>query len=730
MKALCGMLCASLAVLCSVSTPVLGDGPDVAAGAPLRARPQEEMLRSMGLSAGQLVPVAVASAVPGSPSLTIGLELGTQAAPRMAVFDVDPYPLRAPGFRVMASGADGELREVSAPAPSSFHGRDRATGDELWASVIDGKVRGVVYAAGASEPSVYIQPLADWPAAVGEPGQHVVYSPHDVLPTGAECGLDHCPGCLLPNAASGLGVRGPGCKYVELIAEADYPFYQANLNAVGATVQDIETIMLGVNAIYRNQAGWSAPVRFALKQVTVWTTYAADPYSAYPLLEASSSDMLVTEANRWAGIASPARDIIHLFTGRDLDSTTVGLAYTPGMCSVGFNASLVQSRFSTVLAARYQDSAHELGHNFGMVHDAAPGYIMNPSIDSSNPASTFSPTSVAAYNSYIGGFSCLTNSYPDVLPDGATTLPNTPVTIDVLANDGQGVICTAAISGFTLPTSTTALGGSATVSVGTGPGGRNQVLYTPPAGASGIDDSFQYTAGGVTTTVSVTVIAPRAPDSPPYAVMSGLSATYYNLTINGGTQVGVSATMPNFTLWPISGTGISSQLNYPPTTGAAVGSGRNFGVGADFAGYIQVPTMGYYQFWLVSDDLSRLFVGNQLVVDNLSVQTTGEATGIIALAPGRHHINVDYTQYAGNSTLVLSWAVPGQARVTMPASAFWHAAGMCHADYNGTGGVAVQDIFDFLNDWFAGVPRADFNGVDGLTVQDIFDFLNVWFGPC
>jgi hypothetical protein len=44
--------------------------------------------------------------------------------------------------------------------------------------------------------------------------------------------------------------------------------------------------------------------------------------------------------------------------------------------------------------------------------------------------------------------------------------------------------------------------------------------------------------------------------------------------------------------------------------------------------------------------------------------------------------------------------------------------------------VSVQDIFDFLNDWFAGLPRADFNGVNGLTVQDVFDFLNTWFGPC
>ncbi len=53
----------------------------------------------------------------------------------------------------------------------------------------------------------------------------------------------------------------------------------------------------------------------------------------------------------------------------------------------------------------------------------------------------------------------------------------------------------------------------------------------------------------------------------------------------------------------------------------------------------------------------------------------------------------------------------------------------CAADFNSDGTLAVQDIFDFLNAWFAGSPAGDFNG-GGLTVGDIFDFLNSWFGGC
>jgi subtilisin-like proprotein convertase family protein len=58
----------------------------------------------------------------------------------------------------------------------------------------------------------------------------------------------------------------------------------------------------------------------------------------------------------------------------------------------------------------------------------------------------------------------------------------------------------------------------------------------------------------------------------------------------------------------------------------------------------------------------------------------------------------------------------------------------CHADYNKVNGLTVQDVFDFLNDWFGGSPfaRVGSDGSPGpLTVQNIFDFLNNWFaGGC
>ncbi len=84
--------------------------------------------------------------------------------------------------------------------------------------------------------------------------------------------------------------------------------------------------------------------------------------------------------------------------------------------------------------------------------------------------------------------------------------------------------------------------------------------------------------------------------------------------------------------------------------------------------------------------------------------------------------------------------VVGQtAGASFPTGATCNSTGVtntpcCYADYNKAGGVTVNDIFDFLNDWFAGSPYANTggNGSGGvLAVQNIFDFLNAWFaGGC
>jgi hypothetical protein len=54
----------------------------------------------------------------------------------------------------------------------------------------------------------------------------------------------------------------------------------------------------------------------------------------------------------------------------------------------------------------------------------------------------------------------------------------------------------------------------------------------------------------------------------------------------------------------------------------------------------------------------------------------------------------------------------------------------CAADFNGSGGLSVQDLFEFLAAYFAGEPDADIDGSGSVTVQDVFSFLAAYFAGC
>lgn len=55
---------------------------------------------------------------------------------------------------------------------------------------------------------------------------------------------------------------------------------------------------------------------------------------------------------------------------------------------------------------------------------------------------------------------------------------------------------------------------------------------------------------------------------------------------------------------------------------------------------------------------------------------------------------------------------------------------VCSVDVDGITGVTIDDIFFFINLWFAGDSRANFNGDAGITIDDIFLFVNAWFAGC
>jgi hypothetical protein len=147
---------------------------------------------------------------------------------------------------------------------------------------------------------------------------------------------------------------------------------------------------------------------------------------------------------------------------------------------------------------------------------------------------------------------------------------------------------------------------------------------------------------------------------------------------------------------------VNADLTAPP-----FGPGGSYGVHYTGSGTYEIGGDFAYTHRMVLD-----------LIGDTSPQTTHHFESGYALVPADHpfpRISIDLTT-----------GVLGCTDRTLHLDA---SPAPCAADFNNDGGVSTQDIFDFINAWFAGDPRADVNG-GGLSVTDILDYLTIWFTGC
>ena len=96
-------------------------------------------------------------------------------------------------------------------------------------------------------------------------------------------------------------------------------------------------------------------------------------------------------------------------------------------------------------------------------------------------------------------------------------------------------------------------------------------------------------------------------------------------------------------------------------------AGRNENIIVRLDGFIHVPGAGVHRFLVGSDDGSRLFVGDRLVVDNDGNHGHTERHGEIDLPAGVHPIRIEYFQGSGGSSLDAQVARPDGRRLPLVA---------------------------------------------------------------
>jgi uncharacterized membrane protein len=219
-----------------------------------------------------------------------------------------------------------------------------------------------------------------------------------------------------------------------------------------------------VDGIYSEQLGLQINV-----SMTEIHTHEPDAFSSSDpktLLASLSSYRASSPALR-------AQSLVHLYTGRELDSDVVGIAYLDGVCDPANGAGLTQGSSSVFHDALI--TAHEIGHNLGARHDAEAGspcastpatYLMAARLSGSDQ---FSQCSVQHMAPVIAGAACLGQAYAGdvrvsvstaegvllgddtqarVTLDNLATEANANVVVTLLPSYGAQIVDVASAAGY------------------------------------------------------------------------------------------------------------------------------------------------------------------------------------------------------------------------------------------------------------------------------------------
>ncbi len=130
-------------------------------------------------------------------------------------------------------------------------------------------------------------------------------------------------------------------------------------------------------------------------------------------------------------------------------------------------------------------------------------------------------------------------------------------------------------------------------------------------------------------------------------------------------------------------------------------------------GNIDIPAEGAYTFRLTSDDGSRLYIDDALVVDHDGLHGATSKDGVVTLTEGYHALRVEYFEAGGGQQLTLSWQPPGAAEfAVVPNSVLSTDAGVVRV--TAPGYKACQGVADAPGD---GLPLDSV--YPGYTLTDL-----------
>ncbi len=99
---------------------------------------------------------------------------------------------------------------------------------------------------------------------------------------------------------------------------------------------------------------------------------------------------------------------------------------------------------------------------------------------------------------------------------------------------------------------------------------------------------------------------------------------------------------------------------------------RDEDYGLVFTGYVKIPTDGIWAFSINSDDGSRLYIADTILVDNDGIHGDYEMTGLLGLKAGVYPVRAEMFQCKGGEALGVSVSGPGLPKQPIPTSMLFH----------------------------------------------------------
>jgi PKD repeat protein len=245
----------------------------------------------------------------------------------------------------------------------------------------------------------------------------VVYPASKVIPVeGKTCGVDevkHRVGQLEKHEHEGTPETG-NCYRLELAIASDWSMRQKYGSVAAVETHNIG-VMNNVAANYDNE--FSDEINFFIVTQFVSNCSTCDPWTS-----STDPEVLLDDFTDWGPTNfGVTHDLGQLWTNRDFDGGTVGIAWLNAVCT-SFRYHCLQD-FTTNANFLRVMTAHEIGHNFSAEHDAQGSpYIMAPTVQNTD---IWSALSISDMNSFILQIDppqgCLTLCPPPLPPAPAFT---------------------------------------------------------------------------------------------------------------------------------------------------------------------------------------------------------------------------------------------------------------------------------------------------------------------